>query len=329
MSKDMKNILSQAEVDSLLAGIREGAVETETAVPEADEAIARYNFRRQDGPVTVRMPTLQMINERFVGMLRTELSAITRSVVDVHIASTESMTFGKFCGSVSLPASLNIFKVEPLRGFSLLVMGAKLVFSFVENFFGGRGVRQVNLEGRKFTSIETKIIARLVKIALGSFEQAWSDVYEIKATFTRAETDPQCAGIVTPNDMVVVIRLTVDLENSSGSMSLCIPHATLEPVRDKLRYRFQGEGLEADHPWRSYIERRIQELRVGVGCSLGTAQITGKELLEMKISDVLVLNQKVSDPIVITVEGVPKFKGYAGTYNKRKAIQIEGRLNRG
>jgi len=324
----MKNILSQDEVDSLLDGISDGKVETETAVSETSEDVAAYDFRRQDGPVTVRMPTLNMINERFVGILRTELSAATRSVVDVNISSTESMKFGEFCRSLPLPTSLNIFKMEPLRGFSLLVMEGTLVFSFVDNLFGGKGVSQVKLEGRNFTSIESKIIGKIVKIALSGFQQAWSDVYQIKTVFTRSEMDPQFAGIVTPNDMVIVIRFIVDLENASGSMTLCIPHATLEPVRDKLRYRFQGERLEADHKWRSYIERRIQELRIDLGCSLGTAQVTGKELLEMKLNDVLVLNQKVSDPIVINVEGIPKFKGRAGTYNKRKAIRIEERLNR-
>ncbi|MFW6146912.1 MAG: flagellar motor switch protein FliM [Thermodesulfobacteriota bacterium] len=323
----MKNILSQDEVDSLLDGISEGKVETGTAVPETDESIAAYDFRRQDGPITVRMPTLHMINERFVGILRTELTAATRSVVDVNISSTESMRFGEFFRSLPLPTSLNIFKMEPLRGFSLLVMEGTLVFSFVDTLFGGKGTSQVKLEGRNFTSVESKIINKIVKIALSGFQQAWSDVYEIKTVFARSEMDPQFAGIVTPNDMVIVTRFIIDLENASGSMTLCIPHATLEPVRDKLRYRFQGERLEADQKWRSYIERRIQELHIDLGCSLGTAQITGKKLLEMKISDVLVLNQKVSDPILINVEGIPKFKGRAGTYNKRKAIRIEERLD--
>jgi flagellar motor switch protein FliM len=324
----MKNILSQDEVDSLLSGISEGKVETETAIPEADEGIVTYDFRRQDGPVNLRMPTLNIINERFVGILRTELSAATRSVVDVNLSSTESLKFGEFCRSLPLPASLNIFKIEPLRRVSLLVLEGTLVFSFVDAFFGGKGVSRVKLEGRSFTGIETRIVDKIVKIALNGLEQAWADVYRIKATFMRSEMDTQFAGIVTPNDTVVVIKIMMDLENASGSMTLCIPHASLEPVKDKLRYRFQGERLEVDHKWRNYVERRIRELHVGLSCSLGAARISGKELLEIKVSDVLLLNQKVSDPIIISVEGIPKFKGHPGMYNKKKAVKIEERLNR-
>ncbi len=324
----MKNILSQDEVDSLLAGISKGKVETETAIPEADEETVPYDFRRQEGPVNLRMPTLNSINERFVGILQNELSAATQSVVGVNISSIDSLKFGEFCRSLPLPASLNIFKIEPLRGFSLLVMEAKLVFSFVDTFFGGKGVSHVKLEGRNFTSIETRIVDKIVNIALKGFEQAWSDVYEIKATLTRSEMDPQFAEIVNPNDMVIVIRIMMDLESASGTMTLCIPNGTLEPVRDKLQYHFQGERLEVDHKWRSYIERRIREFHVGLGCSLGTARITGKDLLEMKVNDVMLLNQKVSDPIIIRVEGIPKFKGHPGAYHNKKAVRIEERLNR-
>jgi flagellar motor switch protein FliM len=324
----MKNILSQDEVDSLLAGINEGKVETETDIRETDEGIAPYDFRRREGPVNLRMPTLNIINERFVGILRTELSAATRSVIGVNISSVESLKFGDFFRSIPLPTSLNIFKIEPLRGFSILVIEGKLVFSFVDTFFGGRGVSQVKLEGRNFTGIETRIIDKIVKIALSGFEQAWSDVYKIKATFVRSEMDPQFAGIVTPNDMVIIIKIMMDLENASGSMTLCIPYGTLEPVRDKLRYRFQGERLGVDYKWQSYIERRIRELHVDLGCSLGTARITGKDLLEMKVNDVLPLDQKVTDPIIIAVEGIPKFKGHPGAYRSKKAVKIRERLKR-
>jgi flagellar motor switch protein FliM len=325
----MGNILSQDEVDSLLSGISEGKVETQTAIPEKDEGISVYDFRKQGGPVNLRMPTLDMINERFVGFLKADLFAVTRSVLDVNISSTESVKFGEFCRSLPLPTSLNIFKLEPLRGFSLLVMEGPLVFSFVDTFFGGRGVSQVRLEGRSFTSIEARIIDKLVKIVLDDFQRAWSDVYKIKAVFTRSEMDPQFAGIVMPNDTVIVIKLMIDLENASGTMTICIPHSTVEPIRDRLRFRYQGERLEVDQRWRAYIEGRIRELEVNVGCALGTTRITGRKLLEMKVDDVMLLDQKVSDPVVVSVEGTAKLKGYPGTYNNRKAVRIEQRFNKG
>jgi len=324
----MKNILSQDEVESLLAGISEGKVSTETAIPEVDEGAMPYDFRRQAWPVNLRMPTLNIINKRFAGILRTELSAATKSIVDASIASIDCVKFGEFCRSIPLPASLNIFRIEPLRGFSLLVMEAKLVFAFVDAFFGGKGISHVKIDGRSFTNIEIRIVEKIVTIALNGFEHAWSDVFKLQAAFMRSEIDPQFAEIVAPNDTVIVIRIMMDLENASGSMILCIPRRILEHVRDKLQYRFQGERLEVDHRWRSHIERRIRGLHVVLGCSLGTARITGKDLLEMKVNDVVLLNQKVSDPVVISVEGVPKFKGHPGAYHNKKAVRIEESLNR-
>jgi len=324
----MRNILSQDEVDSLLDGISTGKVETETAVPERDEEVLVYDFRRQDGHANLRMPTLDMINERFVGALRTDLSAATRSVVDVNISSTESVKFGEFCRSLPLPTSLNIFKIEPLIGFSLLVLEGPLVFSFVDTFFGGKSVSPVKLEGRSFTSIETKIIEKVVKIVLNDFQRAWLDVYAIKTAFIRSEIDPQFATIATPNDSIIVIRVMVDLENASGSMTICIPHSMIEPIKDRLRMRFRGEKLEVDERWKRHIERKIKELTLNLSSTLGVTRLTGRELLDMKVNDVVLLDQKIQNPIIVSIEGNPKFMAYPGSYNKRKAVRIEGKIGK-
>ena len=213
----MANILSQDEVDSLLDGISDGKVEVETDVPESSEAVTAYDFSTSAGPVHLRMPALNIVNERFVGLLRASLPIVSRSVVDVNLAAIESVKFGDFSRSVPLPASLNIFQMEPLRGFSLLVLEGSLVFSFVENLFGGTGAGHVKLEGRQFTSIETKIVEKVVKRILDDLQKAWSEIKEVKAIFTRSEMDPQFVGIVTPEDVVVVNKFTIDLEYGCSS----------------------------------------------------------------------------------------------------------------
>jgi flagellar motor switch protein FliM len=322
----MRNILSQDEVDSLLDGISTGKVETQTAIPERDEKVLVYDFRTQEGHPNIRMPTLDMINERFVGALRADLSTATRSVVDVNISSTESVKFGEFCRSLPLPTSLNIFKVEPLMGFSLLVLEGPLVFSFVDTFFGGKSVSSVKLEGRSFTSIEKKIIEKIVEIVLNAFQQAWSDVYRIKTIFVRSEVDPQFTTFAAPSDIIIVIRLTVDLENASGTMTICIPHSLIEPIKDRLMVRFRGERLEVDERWRRHIETRIKEVTLNVSCTLGVTKITGRELLDMKVNDVVLLDQKMQNPLIVSVEGNPTFMAYPGAYNKRKAVRIERKL---
>jgi len=326
----MANILSQDEVDSLLGGIDEGKVQIETDIPESEnkEGLEVYNFGMQVGPTHLKMPTLGIINERFVTFLRKSLSAATAMDIDVNISSVDSAKFGDFCRSIPVPTSLNIFKMEPLRGSALLVLEGPLVFSFVDTLFGGRAVSHVKLEGKTFTTIEKKIIDKIVKIILDDLQQAWSDVHEVKMVFARSEIDPQFAAIATPNDMIIATRFMIDLQNVSGTMTICIPYPTLEPIRDKLKRKFQGEKLEIDQMWTRYIKEKVKELKINLSCTLGKAGITGRELLEMKVSDVIQLDQEVSDPVIISVEGVPKFIGYPGTCNKRKAIKIKERVNK-
>ena len=318
----MANILSQDEVDSLLEGITEGKVETETAATEPSQAAAAYDFSRPAGPIHLTLPTLGIINERFVGLLRTSLPNASRSVVDVNLASTESVKFSEFCRSLPLPSSLNVFKMEPLRGFSLLVLEGPLVFSFVDSSFGGKGVSHVKMEGRGFTAIETKIVEKMVRIVLQDLQQAWADVQSIKTVFTRSEMDPQFAGIVTPEDVVIVNKFVVDLENGSGMMTICIPYSSLESIKNKLKSKFQGERLEIDHAWRKYIQEQILKMTVELRCDIGKAEISGRDLLEMKVNDIILLDQKIGDPVIVHVEGIPKLKGYPGSFNKKKAIRI-------
>jgi flagellar motor switch protein FliM len=324
----MDKVLSQDEVDSLLQGITGGKVETETAIPEGDEGIKVYDFREQTGPSTLKLPALGPINERFVGSLKKSLSAVAGWAVNVNLTSTEPVKFNDFCLSLPLPTSLNIFRLEPLRGLALLVLEASLVFSFVESFLGGRGAGRTKVEGRDFTKIELLIIEKLVKLMLNDLQQAWSEVHEVEMLFVRTEMDPQFAEIVAPSDMAISMKFAIDLENASGFMTLCMPFSTIESIRDKLTFRHHSTGLEVDQRWRKHIEEKIRQLKINMNCTLGMTRIRGRDLLEMKVNDVIQLDQRTNDPIIVSVEGIPKFMGYPGTYNKRRAVRIEERVRR-
>ena len=318
----MGNVLSQDEVDSLLSGINEGKVETETDLPEKGEEIKTYDFSIPAGPLHLGMPALGIINERLVGFLRTSLPMVSRNVVDVSLTSTESVKFNEFCLSLPVPSSLNIFSLEPLRGHYLVILEGNLVFSFVDSMFGGKGVSYVKLEGRCFTAIETKIVEKIVKIILGDIQQAWSDVYEVRAVFSHSEMDPQFAGIVKPEDVVIVNKFEVELENVSGIITICIPYSSIEPIRDRLKTGFQGEAKEVDKEWRRYIEKKMMDMNVELSCTIGMAKIKGQELLKMKVDDVIILDQKPGDHTIVKIEGIPKFKGSPGSCNNRKAVRI-------
>ncbi|MBW2066015.1 MAG: flagellar motor switch protein FliM [Deltaproteobacteria bacterium] len=325
----MANVLSQDEVDSLLEGISKGKVEVETDAPQSSEGIDVYDFGRETRPIHLQLPGLETVSERFAGLLKTSLSVTTGAVIDVTMDSIESLKFSLFCRGIPLPASLNIFKMEPLRGYAMLVMEGTLVFSFIDTLFGGRPAGRVKLEGKSFTPIEVKVIEKISKIILGDLEQAWSAIQDMEMIFVRSEVDPQFAGIVEAEEMVVAIKFTVDLESFSGTMTLCIPYATIEPLREKLRDKFQGEKPGVDRPWRKGLEKKMGSLPLEVTCILGTTKITGRDLLEMKIDDIIQLDQKITDRVIVTVEGIPKFKGYPGIYNKRKAVRLEGKIDKG
>jgi flagellar motor switch protein FliM len=325
----MTNILSQDEVDSLLKGIDEGKIAAQGEVTEESGDLPSYDFRKEHGPVQQRMPGIGVIQERYTGLLKASLSAVAASQVDVNPPESASVVFSDFCRSISLPASFNLFKMEPLRGVSMIVMDGALVFAFVDLFLGGTGERHVKLEGKNFTPIELRIIEKIVKVLLDNLQQAWSDVQKLRMVFLRSEIDPQFAEIARPDEAVLVAKFTVEIGNFSGRMMICMPFAMLEPLRGKLRGGFRGENLGVDETWRKHLEGKIVELKANVSCSLGHSRITGRELLKMKVDDVLPLEQRPDDPVIVRVEGVPKFKGHLGAFRQNKAVRISERLNRG
>jgi len=318
----MGNILSQDEVDSLLDGITEGKVETETDVGEKSTTVEVYDFSMPAGPVHLRLPALRIINERLVGLLRTNLQVASRSVIDVNLVSTETVKFSEFYLSLPMPSSLNIFSIEPLRGFSLVVLEGPLVFSFVDSLFGGTGVSHVKLEGRLFTKIEIKIVEKIVKIILDDFQKAWLDVCEINAEFVRSEMDPQFVGIGAPEDLVIVNKFEVQLENGNGLITISIPYSSIKPIEEKLKTKFKREKMRIDQSSKKYIQDRIKETMVELSCTMGMAKINGAELLSMKVDDVIMLDQKSGNIVTVNVENIAKFKGYPGACNKKKAVKI-------
>jgi flagellar motor switch protein FliM len=324
----MNQILTKEEVESLLGGIEEGRVKTETDTPERMKASETYDFSRQRAPRHLSVPALGIINERFVTLLRESLGAATRATVKVDILSMDSKKFKEFSQSLKLPTYLNIFSMKPLRGSAMMVLETPLVFSFVDTLFGGTGVGEINVEGRKFTSIETKIMGKIANIILADLEKAWSDFHKIQFSLTRSEMDPQFAAIVPPNETVIVVNFKVDIENKSGMLTLCVPYFTIEPIKNKLKHVFQAEKTEIDQTLRKLMESRIRDIDVNLSCTLGRAWISGKDLLELKVDDVIPLEQRVGDSIVVQVEGISKFKGNPGCCNNKQAVRITERLNK-
>jgi flagellar motor switch protein FliM len=316
----MNKILNQDEVDALLRGMTGGEVDTESDIPD-DSGIVPFDLANQDRIIRGRMPVMEIINDRFARLAGSAIANAMRKKVDVNPVSIDMSKFGDFMRSLPVPTSINIFKMDPLRGNALLVVDTRLVFSLVENFFGGAG-SQPKVEGRDFTPIEQVVIDRIVKILLTNMEDAWKPVHEVKIELIRSEINPQFATIVPPGDVVVVVSFEVELENSIGSVIMALPYATIEPIRSKLYAAFQSEQLEIDHAWIARFKERLLETQVELVVGLGKTQLSGRQLSNLRIGDVLLLDTDTEDLLTADVQGVRKFRGKPGVVKGNRAFQV-------
>ena len=330
----MSDILTQQEVDSLLSGLSEGKVETETDGAPEPEGIRPYDFTGQERVIRGRMPTFEVIHERFTREIRSSLSGLLHTTVDISTDSMETVKFSEFGRSLPVPTSLHVFRLEPLRGYVLLVLESQLVFSLIDTFFGGQGNGKAKIEGREFTTIEDVMIKKVVTACLKGLETAWAPVEQVETVYVRSEVNPQFATIVPPSDLVIVIKFEIELEQSTGNISLCIPYAMIEPIRNKLASGFQSDALEVDHSWQRRVKEIILDSWVDITVRLGTSVVDGERLIRLKSGEVVQLNQNASDALVGLVEGVPKLMGFAGVQRGFQAFKIvkknitqEGRSN--
>jgi flagellar motor switch protein FliM len=317
----MSKILDQDEVDALLRGLSGGEIEAESDILEDDSGVVVFDLSNQDRIIRGRMPVLEIINDRFARLASNAMANAMRKRADVNPISIDMSKFGDFMRSLPVPTSINIFKLDPLRGNAILVVDSRLVFAMVESFFGGAG-SQPKIEGRDFTPIEQAIIGKVVRIALENMEESWAPVHEVHIELVRSEVNPQFAAIVPPSDVVVVVTFEVELENAIGSLIVCLPYATIEPIRSKLYASFQTERLEVDHAWISRFKERLMETPVEMVIRFGETQITGRQLLSLKPGDILMLNNDEDDLLEAEVQGVRKFQGIPGQVKSNKAFQI-------
>jgi flagellar motor switch protein FliM len=323
----MEKVLSQAEVDALLKGLSDGKIDADHDQLTDPDGLRAYDLTNQDRIIRGRMPTLEIINDRFAKLFRTTMSGSLRRVIDVTVTQTEMIKFGDFIRTLPVPTSLHVLKMEPLRGHALLVLESRLIFNLLECFFGGNGKATIKIEGRDFTAIEQKVIQRVVQTVLKELEQSWKPVAPIDFQFSRSEINPQFATIVPPTELVIVIHYELELDHLIGKITLCLPYSTIEPIRSKLYARYQSEQLEVDLEWIERVKNQLRDVEVDMVVELGKGKITGRELLQISTNDTLVLDQRVAEPLLVRVEGVPKYRAFAGTSNGSHVIKIDEELD--
>ena len=318
----MTNILSQEEVDALLRGISGGEIETEVEEYHEPGAIIPYDLTSQDRIIRGRMPTLEMTNEKYARTFRATLSSILRKVISVTAVSADMIKFGEFLKTLPVPTSLHLFRMDPMRGNAIFVMESKVIFTLVDIIFGGTGTEAFKIEGREFTAIENNLIKKIVLSALADLEKCWKPLIDLTVTYQRAEINPQFVQIVPPTDVVVVMNFEIEVEYTTGVISICLPYSMLEPIKEKLAAGFQSEQLEVDRSWSNRFKAGLMKSYVDIMVELGRVSVYGKDIVNLKKGDVIQLERFASDPLEIYVEGVPKYKGYPGTFKGNQAIQI-------
>lgn len=318
----MSDILSQDEVDALLKGVQSGEIGTDEAKQKIMSGIRPYDLTSQERIVRGRMPGLEMANERFARLFRNSVSGLMMKFVDISIHNVGVVKFGEFMKTIPFPSSINIFKMEPLKGYSLLVMEAPLVFAFVEFFFGGATVRNVKSEGRAFTTIEQGVIKKVVAMAIHDMSVAWSSISPIKPEHIGSEMNPQFVTIVTPSEIVIKIEVHMEVEDFTGKLFFCIPYSMIEPVKEKLYSGIQSDKYDMDQRWVARLKEILMGSPVELAVEMGKTTVNFSDLMGLKEGDVLTLNKSTSDELDIKVESVPKFCGMPGYSRGNQAIRV-------
>jgi len=309
--------LSQDEVDALLEGASDNP---EPEVAETPGGVRPYDLATQERIVRGRMPTLELVHERFARNLRVGLFNFMRRNPEISVGPVKVQKYSAFLRDVVVPTNINIVQIRPLRGSGLLICEPQLVFAIVDSLFGGDGRMQARIEGRDFSATEQRIIERMLEVVCVEYRKAWSGVYPIELEYTRSEMQPQFANIATPSEIVVTAKFDLEIGNAGGAMHLCIPYSTLEPIRETLYSTLQGDAHTGDRRWVAKLSRQIQSAEVELVAELGHARASVADLVRLKAGDFIELD--LAETLSAKVDSVPVFECRYGVSNGRYAIKV-------
>lgn len=320
----VNDLLSQDEIDALLHGVGSGDVDTDGDDGVGDGDASSYDFTSQDRIVRGRLPTLEMINERFARYFRISLFNLLRRSAEISVGGVQMLKFGEYVHSLFVPTSLNLVKIRPLRGTSLFVIDPKLVFIMVDNFFGGDGSFHTKIEGRDFTPTEVRVIQIMLKQVFNDLREAWAPVKEVEFEYLNSEVNPQFANIVSPTEVVVVTTFHVELDGGGGDMHVTMPYSMLEPIREQLDAGIQSDRADVDDRWASSLHEEMKQAMVDVTASLVETELQIREVLKLKPGDVIPID--LPEFATVRVANVPVFRAKFGISRGNTAIKIQERI---
>jgi flagellar motor switch protein FliM len=313
----VQDLLSQDEIDALLHGVDDGDISTEAE--DEPGAVRAYDLTSQDRIVRGRMPTLEMINERFARYTRISMFNMLRRTADVSVGGIQIQKFGEYVHTLYVPTSLNMIKFRPLRGTALIILDARLVFKLVDNFFGGDG-RHAKIEGREFTPTELRVVQMVLNQAFVDLSEAWKAVMPINFEYINSEVNPSLANIVSPSEVVVVSTFHVELDGGGGEIHITMPYSMIEPIREVLDAGLQSDSDEQDERWVKALKEDVLAAKVDLECDIVRREITLRDIINLKAGDIIPV--EFPDHHIVTANGVPVFRTQLGQHRGNLALKI-------
>ncbi len=314
------DFLSQEEVDALLKGVTGETDEPESS-GDKEGGVRPYNIGTQERIVRGRMPTLELINERFARYLRIGLFNYMHRTTEISVGPIRVQKYSEFIRNLVVPTNLNLVAAKPLRGTSLFVFDPNLVFLVVDNMFGGDGRFHTRVEGRDFTPTEQRIIQGLLNVVFAEYARSWKPVYNISFEYIRSEMNSQFANIATPSEIVISTTFSVEFGGTAADMHICFPYSMVEPIRDLLYSSMQSDQLSTDHRWIVMLRKQLKDAELEVCAHLATTTLTLGQVLKMKAGDIIPVN--VPDKIIAHVDEIPLMECRYGQQGGQYALKIE------
>ncbi|AQW58891.1 flagellar motor switch protein FliM [Vibrio owensii] len=321
----MTDLLSQDEIDALLHGV-DDVDDVDEPIDNDTEGAVSFDFSSQDRIVRGRMPTLELINERFARHMRISLFNMLRKTAEVSINGVQMMKFGEYQNTLYVPTSLNMVRFRPLKGTALITMEARLVFILVENFFGGDGRFHAKIEGREFTPTERRIIQLLLKIVFEDYKEAWSPVMGVEFEYLDSEVNPSMANIVSPTEVIVVSSFHIEVDGGGGDFHVVMPYSMVEPIRELLDAGVQSDKMETDVRWSSALREEIMDCPVNFRVNLLEKDISLRDLMELQPGDVIPI--EMPEHATMFIEDLPTYRVKMGRSEDKMAVQISEEIER-
>jgi len=319
------DLLSQDEIDALLHGV-DDVDDVEDEVVASDASAVEFDFSSQDRIVRGRMPTLELINERFARHMRISLFNMLRKTAEVSINGVQMMKFGEYQNTLYVPTSLNMVRFRPLKGTALITMEARLVFILVENFFGGDGRFHARIEGREFTPTERRIVQLLLKIVFEDYKEAWSPVMGVEFEYLDSEVNPSMANIVSPTEVIVVSSFHIEVDGGGGDFHVVMPYSMVEPIRELLDAGVQSDKMETDVRWSTALREEIMDVPVNFRVELLEQDISLRDLMELQPGDIIPIT--MPEHATMFVEELPTFRTKMGRSGEHLAVQVSEKIKR-